>query len=311
MNELTKDELTTALVTFMESFSTPKGIAPLELLRHADDLMNIESSGIRVVRNIPLRSTSDWELRSDFYFPSSEPASTLLLYLHGGGWVMGSSYTHRGIGVEFARRGYFTALLDYRRAPKHRFPAAADDCAYALEALPEKAREYGQEPGRIVIAGDSAGANLTGAVLTNQRLSSQVSAALLFYGIYDFHAALPVLAPILGGASPDEQLYLPVDEFYSLQGDPRVSPIRACETFPPCHLSVGAKDPLLEQTLQLDRSLTHTGVVHDLAVWENTPHGFLQLPFLPVFRSALDAACCFVESVLGPAQPRSSDNPMA
>jgi acetyl esterase len=88
---------------------------------------------------------------------------------------MGSPKTHLRVGREFAAGGYLTINVDYRRAPKHRFPAAFDDCYFATQWAVENAARYGGDSGRLAVGGDSAGGNL--ALVTAMRKMSQRSAS--------------------------------------------------------------------------------------------------------------------------------------
>ena len=89
-------------------------------------------------------------------------ADRVILYLHGGGYVIGSINTHRAMVSRIARASNARALsLDYRLAPEHPFPAAVDDATAAYKWL----LGQGYKPGKIVIAGDSAGGGLTLAAL--------------------------------------------------------------------------------------------------------------------------------------------------
>ena len=93
--------------------------------------------------------------------PGSEAA--IVLYLHGGGYVIGSARSHRHLAAAIARASGGAALLpDYRRAPEHRFPAAVDDAVAAYRWLIDG---HGAHPGSVVIAGDSAGGGLMLATL--------------------------------------------------------------------------------------------------------------------------------------------------
>lgn len=92
------------------------------------------------------------------WIDSSAPTGTVILYLHGGGFVLGNTQLHRRMAAQLAQlTGARILMVDYRLAPKHPFPAALDDCFTVYSAL----LENGIAPERLVVAGDSAGANLT------------------------------------------------------------------------------------------------------------------------------------------------------
>lgn len=269
------------LLEFQRTFRAPPGGSAVELLVAHDGYMNGDPPPVAAThRNVALREVAGWRVGADISVPLGEPPFPTLVYLHGGGWVMGAPWTHRRLSAELAARGLLVISVDYRRAPKHRFPAAVEDSAHAVEWAVEHAHEYGGDPDRLILGGDSAGGNLTAGVLA-AGLSDRVRAALLLYGIYDFHRAISSLGPLLGGVAPDSQPYLPVAEFEQLRGDPRLSPEQHCAGLPPSLVLVGDGDPLLVESTALAARLTETGVDHELLVIEDAPHGFLQLPTHP------------------------------
>lgn len=206
---------------------------------------------------------------------------------------MGSPKTHLRLGREFAAAGYLTVNVDYRRAPKHRFPAAFDDCLFATQWAVENAAEYGGDAQRLAVGGDSAGGNLAGAVLAEcgQNHGPAIKAGLLLYGVFDYHTALAAL----GTTHPKQQFYLEVEEYEALREDHRVSPLYACDTFPPCYLAVGTKDPLLAESQALAKKLSAAGVEHDLHILDGAPHAFFQLPPLPAYAEGYSRASAFLD----------------
>jgi monoterpene epsilon-lactone hydrolase len=116
--------------------------------------------------------------------------SAAVLYVHGGGWTTGSPVSHRGLAAELAAAcGVPVYVLDYRLAPEHPYPAAVDDAAAAYDAL----RERGLDRARIAIAGDSAGGQITLALLIRLRDEAAplpAAAALICPGLDLTHAEL-------------------------------------------------------------------------------------------------------------------------
>ena len=116
-----------------------------------------------------------------------------MLYIHGGGWIMGSPKTHDKLAKQCAAEGYLTINLDYRLAPENPFPAGLDDCVFAAKWIASNAKRWNGDATRLAIGGDSAGGNLTAATLV--ALSSDASApkaraGALIYGVFDFPALL-------------------------------------------------------------------------------------------------------------------------
>ena len=92
-------------------------------------------------------------------------AARTLVYFHGGGWVQGDLETHHGLCARLARHaGVLVVAVEYRLAPEHRFPAAVEDCRAAYAWVRARGREIGADPGRVAVAGDSAGGNLAAVV---------------------------------------------------------------------------------------------------------------------------------------------------
>jgi acetyl esterase len=95
------------------------------------------------------------------YTPEASGARPGVVYFHGGGWVIGNIESHDGVCRMLARRsGAVVVSVDYRLAPEHKFPAAVDDCHSATVWVAENAAKLGIDPGRIAVAGDSAGGTL-------------------------------------------------------------------------------------------------------------------------------------------------------
>ena len=111
-------------------------------------------------------------LRADISVPKGAGPHPIAIYLHGGGWVAGSSKSHRKLGMQFAEAGYLTLNVDYRLAPEHPFPAGLDDAVFAVRWAHENAKRYNGDAARIVIGGDSAGANLAAAAALGNRQES-------------------------------------------------------------------------------------------------------------------------------------------
>ncbi len=116
----------------------------------------------QIIRNIPYRQNENPAQQLDIYRPKDNSfPRPVIMYIHGGGFTMCSKDTHQGIALAYADNGYVVFNIDYRLAPKHRYPAAIEDVAHAWKWIVKNAARYGGDPERIIIAGESAGGNLT------------------------------------------------------------------------------------------------------------------------------------------------------
>lgn len=131
-------------------------------------------------------------LRSTLFRPAAVALPRLIVYFHGGGWVIGSPRTHRTVAALLAAdTGCAVVSVDYRLAPEHPFPAPCDDATGAVQWFAAARERLGLDPAFLAVAGDSAGGHLA-AVSANQLGSGMVDAQLLIY---------PVTAPVLGTES--------------------------------------------------------------------------------------------------------------
>ncbi|MBX7191950.1 MAG: alpha/beta hydrolase [Sandaracinaceae bacterium] len=126
-----------------------------------------EHHGVEVVRDVRYAAGGSSAHLLDVYRPVGHRPGELrpaVLYVHGGGFRILSKDTHWVMGLAFARRGYVVFSINYRLAPEHRYPAAIEDCARAYGWVAEHAHAWGGDASRLVLAGESAGANLVTAM---------------------------------------------------------------------------------------------------------------------------------------------------
>ncbi|MCG3753949.1 alpha/beta hydrolase [Amycolatopsis sp. Poz14] len=290
----TTDAVPPELLGFLETLKAREGTA-LDLLASFDGYTNQSGpEGAEVHHGVLVRGVAGWRVTADIYRPLGEPPFPTVLWLHGGAWVLGAPASHRRLAADLADLGLLTVMLDYRRAPKHRFPAAVEDTVDALSWVREHAAEFGGDPGRLFVGGDSAGGNLAAAALAGGAVPP-VAGALLCYGIYDVHRALPVLTDLVGGPDPDSQLYLEPADARALKDDPRLHPERYCTGFPPTLVLAGDRDPLYGESVSLAERLAAAGVPHRFATVPNAPHGLLQLPGHPANERGLREIREFVQ----------------
>jgi len=247
----------------------------------------------RLIEKVPLGPHTPATV--DLLVPDGPGPHPVLLYLHGGAWVAGSPASHRKLTARFAEAGYLVVSLDYRLAPEHPYPAAFEDGLDAVRWTAREIEEYGGDPSRLAIGGDSAGANLAAAVaiaLRDSVTAPRISAALLIYGVFDMSD--------LGGASVNRMIhnaYLP-DDAAALLSHPTVSPIHQAEQLPPCCILIGTEDALLPQSRQLRDVLERRGVAHRYLEGAGLPHGFAQMEFIGGVRRLIGELTGFLDEHL-------------
>lgn len=124
--------------------------------------LNALKRGVEVFRDVPYRVGGAVPHRLDVYRPPAEARNgRCALYIHGGGFRILSKETHFAMALRLAMSGYVVFLINYRLAPQHPFPAALDDVSVAYRWVVDNASRYGADASKLVVAGESAGANLT------------------------------------------------------------------------------------------------------------------------------------------------------
>lgn len=227
-----------------------------------------------------------------------------LLYLHGGGYVIGSPDTHAGLVGELARRAGLRAMsVDYRMAPEHAFPAAVDDGLAAYREL----LATGTDPRELVVAGDSAGGGLGIASLVAAREAGlpQPAAVVVFSPWVDLTLAGGTMRT-KEGADPifteaDLRAYA---DLYVGSGDraqPLASPVFADLTgLPPLLVQAGANEVLLDDAVRLARRAGADDVEVTLEIGPGLPHVFQHhYGRLDEADAALDRAARFLTAHLG------------
>ena len=227
--------------------------------------------------------------------PPGAVAGRIVLYLHGGGYVIGSPRSHRHLAAAIASAGQATGLLlDYRLAPEHPFPAAVEDATAAYRWL----LEQGIAPGHVVIGGDSAGGGLTVATLVALRDAGVPRPAA---GV----CISPWTDLTFGGASyrtraqSDPIVSRPgidgIAQAY-LGATPLASPLFAdLRGLPPLLIQVGSDEVLLDDATELADRAKAAGVDTTLEVWDRMIHVWHWfLPMLDEAQAAIDGIGRFV-----------------
>jgi acetyl esterase len=226
------------------------------------------------------------DIPATLYTPAGLPEpSGLLVFYHGGGWVIGTRASHDNTARFLAlHAGVRVLSVEYRLAPEHPFPAAADDAVAAFDYAHAKARELGADPGRIAVGGDSAGGNLAAvaAQVTTRRGGPAPAFQLLFYPGTDFSTRRRS-RDLFG-----EDLFLTDKDITWFQGqyipegtdltDPRLSPLQAEELsgLPPAYIATAGFDPLRDEGEAYAKRLQEAGVPTALSRHSDLIHGYVQ-----------------------------------
>ena len=220
------------------------------------------------------------------YWPNSEVPPPVLVYFHGGGWVVGSPETHDGICRALANAaGCLVASVDYRLAPEHPFPNGLEDCRAAVRWIRLVADELGVDGTRIAVGGDSAGGNLAAVVaITNRDENAPpLCHQLLIYPVTD---ASQMAESYRENAEGYFLTALAMKRFWDLYlQDPvfRESPLASpCKTadltgLPPATVLTAEYDPLRDEGESYADQLQGFGNQVTLKRWQGVFHGFVGL----------------------------------
>lgn len=210
----------------------------------------------------------------------------VLVYYHGGGWVIGDLDTHDVVCRTLcAASGCAVLAVDYRLGPEHPFPAAPDDAHAAVRWVREHGAAHGLDASRIALGGDSAGGNLAAVTALAMRQAGEAPARLqlLIYPATDMRAVAPshthngqgyvltadTIAYFRGHYVPQPALW----------GDWRVSPLLAADHahLPPALVLTAGFDPLRDEGRQYADALSAAGVPTQYVCFERQIHGFITM----------------------------------
>ena len=224
-----------------------------EALRRSSALADLPRDPAVAVRDLAIQGPGG-ALPLRLYRPAeADDTSAVVLFFHGGGWVLGDLDTHDGLASAIAGGlGLRLVAVDYRRAPEHVFPAALDDCAAALRWLAAAPVELGAAPDGIVLAGDSAGGNIAAACALSG--IAPVLALWTMYASFDMDAVGGSMDEYAAGHGLTAELLAIFRASYFADGasrhDPRASPLLAedLSAMPPALIFANECDPLRDQS---------------------------------------------------------------
>ncbi len=245
------------------------------------------------------------------YRPEAPGPLPVLIYMHGGGWVIGSHDTHDGITAALAAQTPAVVVnVHYARAPEHRYPAAVEDCRAVVEWAFAHAEEIGGRADAIFTGGDSAGGNLATVMALALRDSPQhrLRGQVLIYPCVDTDFSRPsyiseAQAPFLKAAEmiwfwgqycPD-----PVK-----RREPFATPIHAPDFsgMPPALVTVAEHDPLRDEGREYAERLQQAGVPVRFRPGKGLIHGHLRAGgFCAAAKAEFDAICAWIHDTANPA----------
>ena len=224
------------------------------------------------------------------HYRAADSSSPLLVYFHGGGWVLGDIETHDGLCRLICRdAGIHVLSVDYRRPPEHKAPAAVDDAFAAYRWALDHGAELGADPNRVAVGGDSAGGNLAALVCHRARNEGVRSPALqmLLYPITNLCGDTRSRTLFAEGYWLTKQnMDWFTDHYLAGSGleaaDPRLSPLLADDLsgLPPALVLTAGFDPLRDEGNAYAEAMRAAGVTVDLREFGSLIHSFA--PFFPL-----------------------------
>jgi acetyl esterase len=272
------------------------------LMRKSLAAMNIDLAVPTTDLTIP---GPDSPLRARHYRPGVAEAAPLLLFFHGGGFVMGGIESHDGLCRMICRDAAIHVLsVDYRLAPEHPAPAAVDDCVAAYRWAREHAAELGADPSRIGVGGDSSGGNLAALVALRSRDEGipQPTLQVLLYPVLDLSAKTRSRTLFSDGfflSKLQQERF--VDLYLGGTGlaadDARVSPLKAAELsgLAPALVLTAGFDPLRDEGNEYAVALRSAGVTVDHRQFDALTHGFAS--FAPFGGGSADASTATISAI--------------
>jgi acetyl esterase len=238
-----------------------------------------------------------------------EEPSGLLVFLHGGGWVIGSRASYdRGARFLAEYSGVRVLSVEYRRAPEHPFPAPVEDALAAFDHAVEHAAELGADPARIAVGGDSAGGNLSAVVaqLAAKRGGPSPAFQLLLYPATDFTRRQPSRDLFREGFLLTQDDITWFSDHYTGsadRSDPRLSPLlgEIPPELAPAYVATAGFDPLRDEGELYAEAMKQAGVQVTVSRHRDLIHGYFSFAGLGSrFRTAALEAAVVLHTALKP-----------
>lgn len=273
----------------------------------AAEILEFPRAPLVRVEELRIPASDGAQLPARLYANSPE-ALPAMLYLHGGGFTIGSLETHDSLCRQIAlRSGAAVVALDYRLAPEHRFPSAVDDAWAALRWLATHAATLGLDTSRLAVGGDSAGGTLAATCAIHARdIGLPLCLQLLITPGTTAHADTPSHREFAHGYLLEaEDIAWFFDQYIdrSQRGDWRFAPLEAesLDDVAPAFVMLAECDPLVDEGIAYADRLRAAGVPVELELCRGVTHDFIKLGrVLPEAESA--------QAAIGAALKAAFDN---
>jgi acetyl esterase len=243
------------------------------------------------------------------YWPPTDSVPPVLMFFHGGGFVVGDLDTHDGTCRQHAvGAGAVVVSVEYRLAPEHPYPAAVDDAWAATQWAAAHAEAFGADAGRLAVAGDSAGGTLAAVVAQRARDNGGPAMVfqLLWYPSTLWDASLPSFSENASAPVLDRDAIATFSRWYAGEvdlSDPPagMAPGRATNFagLPPAYIAVAGHDPLRDDGMRYGELLTAAGVPAEVHNAETLVHGYVGYAgVVPAATAALDRGLAALRAAL-------------
>ncbi|MDF3337545.1 alpha/beta hydrolase [Mycolicibacterium septicum] len=290
------------------------GFPPVHTMTGAQARAAIRSRFVANPQPEPVASVADHQVPVDngridvrVYRPDASEPLPLLVYAHGGGFVFCDLDSHDGLCRNLANLVPAVVVsVDYRLAPEHRWPTAAEDLYAATRWAVDHAADFGADPSRVVVGGDSAGGNLAAVttLMARDRGGPDLAAQLLLYPVIsaDFDTDSYRLFG-RGFYNPRPALQWYWDQYVPQVGDrqnPYASPLHGdLRGLPPAVVILAGHDPLRDEGIAYADALEAAGVPVTRRPFEGGIHGFMTMPMLDIAHQARREASRALGDLLG------------
>jgi len=259
-----------------------------------------------------IRDVNALGVQCRLYKPRAGNDMGILVFFHGGGWVVGSLNSHDAVCRSLANQtGHAVLSVGYRLAPEDPFPAGLEDCIRATLWTHQNADDLGIDATRIAVGGDSAGGNLAAVVAQLQPVPLVFQA--LVYPVIDCRMGTEsyvenAAGPFLRNVDMAAFIDLYIGDITSPE-DPRVSPIMASPatlaSCPPAVIITAGHDPLRDEGEQYGHALIANGVEASIVRYFGMFHGFFSLfPWLDDGKAAVSHVASAVRTALAPPRTK-------